>query len=89
MNYTVIDVREAEEYESGHIDGALNIPPTQLMNGAVELKDVPKDADLIVHCRTGSRSNVAMNILKSLGYNNVINGINKEQVNAKYNLEIK
>ena len=89
MNYTVIDVREAEEYESGHIDGALNIPPTQLMNGAVELKDVPKDADLIVHCRSGSRSNVAMNILKSLGYNNVINGINKEQVNAKYNLEIK
>lgn len=89
MNYTVIDVREAEEYESGHIDGALNIPPTQLMNGAVELKDVPKDADLIVYCRTGSRSNVAMNILKSLGYNNVINGINKEQVNAKYNLAIK
>ena len=89
MNYTVIDVREAEEYESGHIDGALNIPPTQLMNGAVELKDIPKDADLIVYCRTGSRSNVAMNILKSLGYTNVINGINKEQVNAKYNLEIK
>lgn len=86
MNYTVIDVREPEEFKEGHIDGALNIPPSALMAGAKELADIAKDTPIIVYCRTGSRSNVAMQILESLGYTNTTNGINKEQVRAKYGL---
>lgn len=84
MQYTVIDVREPDEYNIGHVSGAINIPPDQLMNGAAQLADLPKDSDLIVYCRTGSRSNVAMNILRTLGFTNIINGINREQVEAKY-----
>lgn len=84
MSYTIIDVREPDEFESGHVAGALNIPPAQLMQGAPQLNELPKDAPIIVYCRTGSRSNVAMNILSGLGFTNITNGINKEQVEAKY-----
>ncbi len=80
----IIDVREPSEFMMGHVKGALNIPPTQLMSGARQLADVPKDEQLIVYCRSGSRSNVAMRILQKLGYANVTNGINQQQVEAKY-----
>ena len=75
-----IDVREPEEFIIGHVKGAINIPPDRLMNGATDLKDIPKDAALVVYCRTGSRSNVSMNILRDLGYTNITNGINKENI---------
>jgi rhodanese-related sulfurtransferase len=84
MDKIIIDVREPYEYESGHVKGSLNIPPDRLMSGAVELKDVPKEADIVVYCRSGSRSNVAMNILLGLGYTNITNGINKEQVESRF-----
>lgn len=83
MQHIIIDVREPSEYQNGYVKGALNIPPDKLMQGALQLKDVPKDSSIIVYCRTGSRSNVAMNMLHGLGYTNIINGINKEQVEAK------
>lgn len=86
MNPVVIDVREPYEFAGGHVTGALNIPPDALMRGAKELQGVPKDAQIIVYCRTGSRSNVAMHILQQLGYKNTTNGINKDQVEAKYGL---
>lgn len=86
MSYVIIDVLEPSEFANGHVTSAINIPPQSLMSGAPELKDVPKDAEIIVYCRTGSRSNVAMNILKGMGYTNVTNGINKAQVEAKYGL---
>jgi rhodanese-related sulfurtransferase len=57
------------------------------MQGAPELRELPKNATLVVYCRTGSRSALAINVLKNLGFENLINGINKEQVNAKYNLQ--
>jgi rhodanese-related sulfurtransferase len=88
MKYTVIDVREPQEYSEGHIKGSLNIPPSSLLNGAKELDDLPKDEPIIVYCVSGSRSNASMHILQSLGYTNVTNGINKQQVAAKYGLEL-
>ena len=84
MNQIVVDVREPQEFASGHVKGAMNVPPAQLLQGAKVFEDVPKDTKIIVYCRTGSRSNVAMHILNELGYTNVINGINKEQVEARY-----
>lgn len=86
MSYTIIDVREPNEYISAHVNGALNIPPDQLMRGAPQLNGLPKNTNIIVYCLTGSRSNVAMNILNGLGYNNITNGINKEHVEAKFNI---
>jgi rhodanese-related sulfurtransferase len=86
MNDTVIDVREPEEFNDGHVGGSLNIPPSALMAGAKELDAIPKDTPIIVYCRTGSRSNVSKQILEGLGYTNITNGINKEQVKAKFGL---
>jgi rhodanese-related sulfurtransferase len=57
------------------------------MSGAGQLNDVSKDTQLIVYCRTGSRSNAAIQILKQLGFTNLANGINKDHVEAKYNLD--
>jgi rhodanese-related sulfurtransferase len=86
MKYIVIDVREPYEFAGGHVKGALNIPPADLMTGAEALKDVPKDTPIILYCRSGARSNTAAHILRSLGYTNLTNGINKEQVEAHYEL---
>lgn len=82
----IIDVREPFEYESGHVNGALNIPPAKLMAGALELKDVPKDHAIVLYCHTGSRSNVSMHVLSSLGFTNLTNGINRQQVERKLGL---
>ena len=80
MKKVIIDVREPEEFARDHVEGAINIPPSQLMEGAHQLDDVEKDSELIVYCITGARSTVAKNILGSLGFTNVTNGINKDHV---------
>ena len=84
MKRIFIDVREPEEFATGHVEGAINIPPSELMAGAQQLTDIPKDTELILYCVSGSRSNVSINILRSLGFTNTVNGINQHQVNAKY-----
>ncbi|AHB42129.1 hypothetical protein RAAC3_TM7C00001G0267 [Candidatus Saccharibacteria bacterium RAAC3_TM7_1] len=80
----IIDVREPFEYAGGHVKGALNIPPARLMAGAKELTSVPKDTQIILYCKSGSRSNVSMHFLRQMGFTNLVNGINKDQVNARY-----
>lgn len=86
MSRFIIDVREPSEYASGHVDGALNIPPQELLNGSAKLISIAKDDELILYCKSGSRSNVSKNILESMGYTNIINGINQDHVRAKYGL---
>jgi phage shock protein E len=86
MKTIIVDVREPFEYMTGHVNGALNISPSDLMAGAKKLANVDKDAPLVLYCRTGSRSNVGIQILRGLGYTNLTNGINKQQVEAKYAL---
>lgn len=86
MDRIFIDVREPFEYMMGHVKGALNIPPSKLMAGAKQLEGVPKDTELVLYCLSGSRSNSSMHILRDLGYTNLVNGINKGHVKAKYNL---
>lgn len=84
MDRIIIDVREPYEYATGHVDGALNIPPQELIAGAHQLADVPKDTQLVLYCHTGSRSAVAANFLRGFGYTNIVNGINKDHVTARY-----
>ena len=84
MDRLIIDVREPYEFNMGHAEGAINIPPAEIMSGATKLKDVHKDTELILYCKTGSRSAVSMNFLKSMGFTNVVNGINKDHVTARY-----
>lgn len=83
----IIDVREPQEYATGHVTGAVNIPPSELISGARPLTDVAKDTELILYCVSGSRSNASIHLLRQLGFTNLVNGINKDQVRAKYNIQ--
>ena len=63
----VIDVCEANEFATGHVGGAKNIPLNQLeekLPGLVKNKALP----LILVCQSGARSNRALGIAKKLGY---------------------
>jgi rhodanese-related sulfurtransferase len=68
----VVDVREVSEFcdAVGHIPGAVNYP---LTSGVLEEKyqELPQDGDILVVCRSGSRSNQAAEFLDSKGYQNV------------------
>ncbi len=65
----LIDVREQYEYEQGHIGGQ-HIPLSMLHS---YLDELPKDQPLIVHCKSGKRSLVAMQILLEHGFENARN----------------
>ena len=84
MSMMIIDVREPFEYAMGHVEGALNLPPAALMAGAKVLEKVPKDTELVLYCRTGSRSNASAHFLKQLGFTNIVNGINQAHVEKNY-----
>jgi rhodanese-related sulfurtransferase len=66
----LLDVRRADEYGGGHIDGALNIPVEQLAarHGAL---GVPRDSDIVVYCQSGRRAAKAQALLQSMGYSHV------------------
>ncbi len=64
----LVDVREPDEYASGHIAGALSIPLKALPN---RLNEVPKDRPVVVYCRSGHRSAMAQTFLAQQGYTNV------------------
>ena len=69
---TVLDVREADEWETGHIPGAKHIPRGFLeYKAADELPD--KDARIVVHCALGGRGALAARSLQEMGYTNVAN----------------
>ena len=78
-NALLVDVREAEEYASGHIPGAVNAPLSTIAGA-----DLPMDRPLFLYCLRGSRSARAAGILRRRGYGRVrsIGGI------ARYKGEI-
>ena len=83
MNHTIIDVREPDEFDISHVEKAINIPLDNIGSSSA-LDNIAKDSSIIVYCNSGSRSGSAMATLHELGYKNVINGINQQQVEANY-----
>ena len=68
--YIILDVRTQEEYDEGHIPGAILIPNTEIeARAGEELPD--KDQLILVYCRSGRRSKLAAEILVELGYTNI------------------
>ena len=68
--YVIIDARTQEEYDQGHIPGAIMIPEYEIANRAE--KELPdKDQLILVYCRSGRRSKIAAEELVKLGYTNV------------------
>ena len=62
----LIDVRTAEEYKEGHIDGSINIPLDQIMTVNNIIKD--RETPIFVHCLSGSRSGQVVSYLQQMGY---------------------
>ena len=66
----ILDVRSREEYDQGHIPGAILIPDTEIEAKAADLLP-DKDQLILVYCRSGRRSKLAAEALAGLGYSNV------------------
>ena len=74
-----IDVRSAEEFNAGHLPGALNIVHTEI-GGKIAAVTQDKNAEIQLYCRSGRRSGLAEAELKKLGFTNVHNAGGYEDV---------
>ena len=68
----LIDVRSADEYASGHLQGAVNIPHDRITD-EIGTVAADKSTRIILYCRSGRRADTALNALKAAGYENVSN----------------
>lgn len=66
----LVDVRSPEEFARGHIEGSRLLPLSVL---PVRYHELPKDATLVVICRSGARSRLACETLAGYGFENLIN----------------
>ena len=88
-NAVLLDVRSVEEFQSGHLPGAVNLPLPEISAKAAD-RFPDRNAPLYLYCRSGRRVQIAMEILKKQGYTNLVNlgGFEEakkfmEQVNKK------
>lgn len=65
----ILDVRTVEEYSSGHIEKALNIPLDQISG---KINDLKKFKRIYIHCKRGGRARSAFDALSQLGLNNLV-----------------
>lgn len=69
-NFILLDVRRLDEFENGHIPGAVNLPNEEI--GKEEISSLPdKSQHIYVYCRSGNRSKQASKKLAKLGYENI------------------
>ena len=68
--YIILDVRTQEEYDQGHIPGAIVISHEEIAEKAEEVL-TDKDQLILVYCRSGRRSKLAAEALVELGYTNI------------------
>ena len=66
----ILDVRRESEFRNKHIEGAMNIPLSNLKEKA---QDIKQSDNLYIHCAAGYRSVIAISILRKMGYNKLIN----------------
>ena len=69
-DYIILDVREQDEFNEGHIKGAILLPYTEINEKAENLLP-DKDKLILVSCRSGRRSKIAAESLAALGYTNI------------------
>ncbi len=67
QNYVVLDVRTAEEFDEGHIAGAVNVSHDEIEDNIAKLAPY-KDKIVVVHCRSGRRAASAESDLLSSGF---------------------
>ena len=67
--FFLVDTREPEEYNDGHLPGAMLIPWHMIDE---KIKGIKKETEIILYCRTGARASRAADILENIGYKNVL-----------------
>ena len=74
----ILDVREQDEYDSGHIPGAVLLPVGSIDETTAAEVIPDEDSTVLVYCRSGNRSKTASSTLAELGYTNIyeFGGIN-------------
>ncbi len=77
----IIDVRTDEEFDSGHLQGAINIP-YQIIGEHIADLNSSKNQEIILYCRSGRRAEIAKTTLLDLGYTNVNNAGGYEEIKA-------
>ncbi len=68
----IVDVRSPWEFDMEHVPGAKNIPLEEVMYKIKELKEIK--TPIVLYCRSGNRSGMAVSILKQNGITEVYNG---------------
>lgn len=78
QNVIILDVREQDEYDSGHIPGAVLLPVGTIDEESAAEVIPEKDSTVLVYCRSGNRSKTASSALAELGYTSIykFDGIN-------------
>lgn len=67
----ILDVREQDEYDSGHIPGAVLLPVGTITEESAAEVIPEKDTTVLVYCRSGNRSKTAAQALAELGYTDI------------------
>lgn len=71
-DFLLLDIRTKEEFMESKIDGAVNIPLSELLFNMDEIEDY-KDRKIVIYCRSGHRSITACNLLTMEGFNDLYN----------------
>jgi phage shock protein E len=80
MTKIIIDVREPSEYNYGHVEGAVNLPLASISKDNKDISGLSTDQEIVVYCRSGGRAESARSKLLQLGFTDVVNGINQDQL---------
>ena len=78
QEFIILDVREQDKYDSGHIPSAVLLPVGTIDESTAAEVIPEKDSTVLVYCRSGNRSKTASSALADLGYTNIyeFGGIN-------------
>ena len=77
----LIDVRSADEYKSGYIEGSLNIPHDEV-KALADAIGPDMDRQVVLYCRSGRRVGVVQKQLEKMGYNGIFNATGYEALMA-------
>ncbi len=69
-NVLFVDVREVDEFKTGHVEGMINVPLSTLKENYTQ---IPTDSEVVLFCRSGNRSMQAAEILQDLGFEKITN----------------
>ena len=79
----LVDVRTPEEFQSGALAGAVNIPHDQVESRVAEFGS-NKDREIVLYCRSGRRSGLAEDTLRRIGFTHVANAGGYEDLKSKF-----